>query len=442
MRTTKHGLNMGAVILIALVGLTCVNILSVKYNHKFDWTSDKLNSLSEQSVKLAHNLTQDTRFVLLFRTDDQNGESVQRQVKELAGLYQNVSPRISFEAHNAIVDPATAKSYDYSAGPFALFVQQGERKLKVDVPNEEGITRALIKLSRTSKKVVYFITGHGERDLEAKDADGLSFLVDELKVTYDVRPLTLYSVQNKVPADAAAVAIVRPTQQYLDNEIHALREYVTTSGGKLLIAIDPGMKQNLAGLARSFGVDFHNDYVIDLRSRTLHMGPASVLGTNYPDQSDITQGFPESSFSLFQIASSLKKAVDAPADSKVIGLIGTDAQTMATTELGEVTFKPNGPHIIGMEATSGKSVVVVFGDSDFMCNAFIQQNLNNDLAMNIFAELANDKDLISIRPRVAKGTKMEMSRANFGAYTFLFLLPLPLALFALGAALFWRRRTA
>lgn len=443
MRTTKQGLNMGAVIAIALVGLTCVNILAVKYNHKFDWTSDKLNSLSDQSVKVAKALTQDTKFVLLFRPDDPNGgDNVQRSIKDLAALYQNVSPKISYESHNAIVDPGTAKSYDYSSGPFALFVQQGERKLKVDQPNEEGVTRALIKLSRTERKVIYFVTGHGERDLDAKDPDGLSFLIDELRVTYDVRPLTLYANENKVPGDAAMVAIVRPTQQYLDNEIHALREYVQMRAGKLLIAIDPGMKQNLSGLVRSFGIDFHNDYVIDLRSRTLHMGPASVLGTTYPDPSAITQAFPESSFSLFQIASSLKKSVDAPKDAKITGLVATDDKTMATSVLGEVEYKPNGPHTLGMQATSGGSEVIVFGDSDFMCNAFIQQNLNNDLALNIFAELANDKDLISIRPRVAKGTKLEMTRQNFNAYALLFLIPLPLVLFGIGGFMFWRRRTA
>jgi ABC-type uncharacterized transport system involved in gliding motility auxiliary subunit len=442
MRTTKHGLNMGAVIAIALVGLTCVNILSVKYNHKFDWTSDKLNSLSDQSVKAAKALTQKTEIVLLYRENEQGGENVQRSIRDLVSMYQNVSPKISFSAHNAIVDPAFAKHYDYSAGPFAVFAQQGDRKLKIDQPNEEGLTRALIKLGRTQKKVVYFITGHGERDLDAKDADGLSFLVDELRVTYDVKSLALYSNQNQVPADAALVAIVRPTQQFLDPEIHGLREYVQTKGGRLFIAIDPGMKQNLSGLARSFGIAFHNDYVIDLRSRTLHMGPASVLGTNYPDRSDITKAFGESSFSLFQIASSLTKSPDAPEDAKVIGLVGTDAQTMATTELGEVTFKPNGPHTIGMQATSAKSEVIVFGDSDFLSNGFIQQNLNNDLALNIFSELANDKDLISIRPRVAKGTKLEMTRQNFNAYVLLFLLPLPIVMFGLGGWMWWRRRTA
>jgi ABC-type uncharacterized transport system involved in gliding motility auxiliary subunit len=442
MRTTKHGLNMGAVIVIALIGLTCVNILAVRYNKKFDWTSEQLNSLSDQSIKAVQALQQETQLVLLYRNDEQGGESIQKSVKDLALMYRSASNKITFTSHNAIVDPASAQQYDYSAGPFALFAQQGDRKLKIDQPTEEGVTQALIKLTRAQKKTVYFVTGHGERDLDATDADGLSFLISELRINYDVKPLTLYASNNKVPGDAAAIAIIRPMQQYLDPEIHGLREYVQTTGGRLLIAIDPGMKQNLSGLVRSFGIDFHNDYVIDLRSQTIKMGPATVLGTNYPDPSEITKAFPEGAFSLFHIASSLSKSPDAPSDSKVTSLIATDARTMATGELGQVTYKPNGPHTLAMVASSGKSEVIVFSDSDFLSNRLVQQNLNNDLALNTFSDLANDKDLISIRPRAAKGTRLEMSRQNFNVYIFLVLIPLPLLMFLFGGFMWWRRRSA
>lgn len=442
MRTTKHGMNMGVIILIALLGLTCVNVLAVRYNKKSDWTSDKLNSLADQSLKAAQALKADTQLVLLYRNDEQDGENIQRTIKNLASMYQSASSKITFTSTNAIIDPAAAKQYDYSAGPYALFAQQGDRKLKIDQPTEEGVTRALIKLNREGRKVIYFTMGHGERDLDARDADGLSFLKDELGVTYDVRALTLYSTKNKVPGDAAAVAIIRPTQQFLDPEIHAIREYVQTTSGHLLVAIDPGMKQNLSGLVRSFGIDFHNDYVLDLRSQTIKMGPATVLGTNFPDPSDITKAFAEGTFALFHVASSLSKSPDAPTDSKVKSLIATDPQTMATAELGQVTFKPNGPHVLAMSAVSAKSEVVVFGDSDFLSNRLIQQNLNNDLALNTLAELANDKDLISIRPRAARGSKLEMSRQNFNAFILLFLVPLPILMFLLGGLMSWRRRTA
>ena len=51
MRTTKHGMNMGALILMAVVALVSINFLAVRYEKKFDWTSERLNSLSDQSLK-------------------------------------------------------------------------------------------------------------------------------------------------------------------------------------------------------------------------------------------------------------------------------------------------------------------------------------------------------------------------------------------------------
>lgn len=442
MRTTKHGLNMGAVILIALIGLTCLNILSVKYNHKFDWTSDKLNSLSQQSVKTAQGLSQETELVLLYRADDPAADSAQKQIKELAGLYLNVGPKLSYESHNVIVDPASAKPYDYSSGPYALFAKQGDRKLRIEPVNEEGVTRALIKLGLRSRKVIYFTMGHGERDLDSKEPDGLGFLKEQLSVTYDVRALTLYQTGNKVPEDAAAVAVIRPMQQFLDPEIRALREFVQLRKGRLLLALDPGMKQNLSGLARSFGIEFHNDYVIDLRSQAIKMGPATVLGSRFPDNSDITKGFPEGTFALFHIVSSLAKSPDTPQETKVLRLIESDERTMSTNQMGQVEYKPNGPHVLAMLAKSGESEVAVFGDSDFLSNALIQQNENNDLSLNTFAELTNDKELISIRPRQAKGTKLEMTLQSFHVYIFLVLIPLPILMFLAGAWVYFRRRTA
>ena len=442
MRTTAQGLNMGAILLIAIAGLTCLNILAVRYDKKFDWTSDKLNSLSDQSQKAARAIRTETKLVLLYRNDNQSGDNVQKSIKDLATMYSVLNSQIRFSSFNAVVDPTTARQFDYTSGPFAFFAVQGERKLKIDQPSEEGVTRALIKLGRTQKKVLYFTMGHGERDLDAKDPDGLSFLKDELSVTYDVRALTLYQSGNKVPGDAAAVAIVRPNQQFLESELKALREYVQLSKGRLLIAIDPGMKHNLAGLTHVFGVEFANDFVLDLRSQVVQAGPATVLGTNFPTVSDITKAFGEGSFAVFDIASSLKRAGDAPKEAKIEPLIATDQRTMSTIELGQVQFKPNGPHTLAMVATSGPSEVIVFGDSDLLSNRLVQSNLNNDLILNSVADLTNDKDLISIRPRAAKATRLDMTRQTYNVFVFLFLIPLPFLLFFGGGFMWYRRRTA
>ncbi|MES2965527.1 MAG: GldG family protein, partial [Bdellovibrionota bacterium] len=287
MKTTKHGMNMGALILVALVAITCVNVLAVRYEKKWDWTTDKLFSLSDQSMKAARGLKADTEIVLLYRPGEPAAENIDRNVKDLVDLFGNSTDKIKFSVYNALRRPDVAKKYEYTFGPFALYAVQGEQRVKIDQPTEEGVTRALLRFGRDRKKVLYFLTGHGERDIEAKDADGLSQVKDELLVTYDVRTMRLFDVGNVVPEDAAAVAIVRPLQQFLDVEIQGLRDYAKR-GGHLFIAIDPGIKHNLALLTKSFGVEFRNDYVLDVRSQMIQSGPQTVLGTTFSRGNDIT----------------------------------------------------------------------------------------------------------------------------------------------------------
>ncbi|MEK7356885.1 MAG: Gldg family protein [Bdellovibrionota bacterium] len=449
MRTTKHGMNMGVLILLVLAGLACVNVLAVRYEKKWDWTNDKLFSLSDQSVKAARALKAETEIVLLYRPGEPASENIDKNVKDLVDLFSNVSDKIKFTTFNVLRRPDVAKKYEFSFGAFAVYAVQGAQKVKIDQPTEEGVTRALLRFGRENKKIIYFTTGHGERDLEAKDADGLSQVRDELMVTYDVRPLRLFDVGNKVPDDAGAVAIVRPLQQFLDAEIQALREYARL-GGHLFVAIDPGIKHNLAQLTKTLGIEFRNDYVIDIRSQVIQSGPQTVLGTAFSRTSEVTKALSDNAFAIFDIVSSLEPAKDAAETLKLEPLVQTDEKTMTVPELVEkIELNSNGPHNLAV-ASSGKLPgegtkefeALIFGDSDFLANRIVHNNLNRDLVMNSFAWLMNDKDLISIRPKEAKGTKLNLTQGSFDLFAFAFLLPLPLLLFCTGGFWWWRRRTA
>lgn len=485
MKTTKHGMNMGALILMTIAGLVCVNVLAVRYEKKFDWTSDKLNSLSDQSVKAAQALKADTEIVLLYRNDNQqNGEQISRSVKDIVDMYRNVSDKVKFSSYNALQRPDLAQKYEYTFGPFAVFAVQGAQKVKIDQPNEEGITRAFLKFGRGAKKVIYFVRGHGERNLEDKDDDGLSIFKEELEVTYDVKSMAIFEAGNKIPDDASVVAVVRPLQQFLEVELDAIRDYARR-GGKVLLAIDPGSKQNMALLTKTFGVEFANDFILDLRSQVIQAGPATVLGTNFNPDSAITKAFPPSSFAIFHTASVLRRAPSLPESLSAQVLVSTDERTMAIPTMDQtqqVEYKPNGPHTIGMivtgklpaapaqanaRSTDKKAVAdakansattsaspaptqeepkefsaIIFGDSDFLANRIIHNNLNKDLAMNSVAQLMEDKDLISIRPKEPKGTKLEMTNQGFMILLIGFLVPIPLLMFFTGGFFWWRRRTA
>ncbi|MEO0337343.1 MAG: hypothetical protein AAF202_13185, partial [Pseudomonadota bacterium] len=100
---------------------------------------------------------------------------------------------------------------------------------------------------------------------------------------------------------------------------------------------------------------------------------------------------------------------------------------------------------VNPKATQGESAgqkefaAVVFGDSDFLTNQGIIHGLNRDLALNSFLFLADEKDIISIRPRQMKGTKIELTTsAQRGVI--LGGLALPLSMFVLSSVIWFRRR--
>lgn len=476
LKTTKHGMNMGVLILLVLTGLICLNFLAFRYEKKFDWTSEKLNSLSEQSVKAAEAMKAKTELVLVYRKEEDEGRNFVAEIRELARMYENASEQIKFVAYNALQRPDLQVKYEFRQGPFVFYATQGDRQVKIESPpTEQEVTRALLKLGRDRKKVVYFVSGHGEKPLDGQQPFGLSQLREYLQVTYDVRGLTLFDQGYAVPEDAAAVAVIGPEQQFLEAELRALREYAR-KGGSLFLALDPGVRHNLALLTKPLGVEYANNYVLDLRSRSVPgAGPAVVLGTEYSASSEITRAFQSPQFTIFNLASAVREAPGAPETFTFERLVETDASTMSVDELrDQIAFRPNGPHVVaalargtlsgaatddagggtaekagddkaavksGAKAESKEFQVVVVGDSDFATNALFGNNLNRDLALNSFAALMKDNDLISIRPKAPKGTKLELPQQSFLILAVVWF-GLPLLLFSGGGFVWWRRRTA
>lgn len=451
LRTTKHGMNMGAMILTVLVLLIAVNFLAVSKEKKWDWTSEGLNSLSEQSVKAVQGLKVDTDVVLLYRKAE-NDESTRRQVTDLTTLYRNVSPKIHLKTYNALERPDLAQKYGYTSGPYALYLVQeaseagSERHMKVDQPTEEEFTRTLLRFAREKKKIVYFVSGHGEHDLQAQGQDSVSQFKHDLELSYEVKPLELFK-DPKVPEDADLVIIAGPRQAYLATEIDALREYAKR-GGHMMIALDPDASHGLAGLTKTFGIEFQNNYVLDPRATIPGAGNIAALGNTFSSTAEATKPL-RGGFSVFLITSGLKKAPDAPQDFNLDEIVKTDDVPIATDQLSNrPKVQVRGPHVLAIES-KGKLAgsqqefdVIVFGDSDFFRDSLYRSNLNRDLAMNSVSSLARDADLVSIRPKSPKGTKLEMTRMQLMVVLFGFLLPLPIVMFFTSGLLWWRRKSA
>jgi ABC-type uncharacterized transport system involved in gliding motility auxiliary subunit len=84
--------------------------------------------------------------------------------------------------------------------------------------------------------------------------------------------------------------------------------------------------------------------------------------------------------------------------------------------------------------------VAAFGDSDFADNGFLGFQGNRDFFLNTVAWLAQDVDLISIRPKEPEDQKLVLTRTQQQNLVILALLLIPGAFIVLGIREWWSRR--
>lgn len=471
MRTTKHGMNMGAMILLVVTLLVCVNYLANRHNKTWDLTHEKLNSLSDQSTALLKGLKNDMEVKVFYQGP--NAQEERQRVKQSLSLYQDYSGRLKVRYINSYVDQEAALEYlkdfpDKDSAPVIVLIEYGGKKVRVDQPYDEAaITSAMIKATREGESKIYFVQGHGEKDINADEDPGLKEFAKALgEASFKVEALNLID-KKEIPKDAAVVAIIGPQVPYLDQELQWLRDYVR-GGGKLFIALDPGQRHNLANLTKTLGVQFENNYVLT-RTPIVGGGPVTILGRSFDAASDITKSFPAgASFAVFPLASEVKAAADKSPDVQVTELVKSDNYSFTLIDPTKPLAKApdTKPVTVAVEVKGkvanaeekaapkkdekkdektdekkdeGKTFeAVIFGDSDFISNRGLMMGINRDLAMNAVAQLAQQKDLLSIKPKMPKGTMIVLTYVQKIAIL-IAGLALPVLLL-IGSGVMWFRR--
>ena len=85
-------------------------------------------------------------------------------------------------------------------------------------------------------------------------------------------------------------------------------------------------------------------------------------------------------------------------------------------------------------------MLVAIGDSDFVANRWLQAG-NPDLFMNTVNWLAEDEELISIRPKdQEQATIQRLSGRQMWFVTISTIFAIPLILLIIGGVVWWKRR--
>jgi ABC-type uncharacterized transport system involved in gliding motility auxiliary subunit len=417
LKTTKHGMNMGTAILLVIVLLAAVNYIAYSKNKKWDVTLDKLNSLSPQTIQIVKGLNKELKLVGFFK----DGQPEIERTKE---VFLDVAEKLKFENSNIKIEiydpdkrPDLKKQYNISSLGDVVILYDGKQKL-ISVLNmlqpeeaEESLINNIFVLTANNGKAIYFTTGHKELDINSDDAEGIGHLKKSLAdLNYDIKTINLLETA-KIPDDAQIVIMAGPKLPVYDGEIQSIKAYAK-NGGHILVLADPGEKHNISKLADIFGVDYKNNYIIDFTGLRVAGTQYLAVGLSYPSQTGITRGFKANT--NFNITSEVDFKPMENVKHEVI--VASSPQSITRTTLSEdiqldsAKDKPKARNIAvvaegKLEESQKNFKAIFYGDASFINNNDIQISMmNRDLILNTIAYLADQKELISVRPK-----KVELS---------------------------------
>lgn len=439
-RTLKYGSNVTVQIIVVLAIVSMLAFLFARHHARFDWTASHLYSLSDQTKKVLDHLKKDVEIIAFFKSSQQN------RAKDLLDEYNYRSSHLSYRFVDPDERPELAKQYHIRKYG-TLIIECGGKRETVDKLDESNLTNAIIKVTRDKEKVIYFLTGHGERSIADSGPEGYKNAVDAIKnENYIVRELNL-ARRKSIPDSCTVLAIVGPKSNFLPGELDTIKAWVD-NGGKLLLMVDPQHPADIADFAAKYHVKIGNDMVIDVSGvgQLFGAGPGMPLVTNYDHNNPITKEFNIMTF--YPLACSVAPMADK-GGYQISELLKTSKNSWADVDYstGKVKFDPGkdmkGPVSIGVvvQKSNGKkkSVLVIFGDSDFAKNGYFRNEGNKNLFLNTVNYLAEEEDLISIRPKTVEDRRLTMTQADVKGLFYLVVIAIPLLIIIIGTVIYIRR---
>ncbi|MGD8581308.1 MAG: Gldg family protein [Gammaproteobacteria bacterium] len=434
------------VLLLLAVGL--LGWLSNKHSVQFDWTSNKRNTLSQSSIELLKTLKGPVT-VTVYVQDD---ETVHAAVKEILQRYQREKKDFTFRLINPDIDFESAQR-DGIERYGQIIIKYNNNRENIASLSEQTISNALLRLSRPDTRKLVFIKGHGERSITDDSNTSYSKLSEEL-VNKGFSTDTHNLLLGEVPQDTSVVVIAAPDRPYLEGELELIKGYID-QGGNMLWMMDPGDMQGLEQLADLLGIRYQDGIIVDnninLRN-TLRIQHAAMIPVLDYKAHPVTQNIEYNT--LFPISRGVKQintAFNGTVLAQSLPLSWSEKSGLGT----DIVYEPENGDIEGPvgiiialdkeitnEIDTAKTMqrIVVAGDSDFIANSYIGAGANLSLGVNIFNWLAGDDDLISIEPRKAPDTQLELDDTEVMMIGLGYFILLPAGLVLTGVIIWLRRR--
>jgi hypothetical protein len=431
-QTVYLRLNNMLMIVFAVFAVLLINLIIRQYYYRGDFSTTRRYTLAPQSVTVAKGVGRSTE-IIFFGTE---GGKEYKRVRELMDMYRYQNRNIVYTFYDLDRAPLKAKEFnvvDYNT----LVFRSGDKILSARGADEETITNLLIRGAKRKTINIRYLQGHNEHSLSEKDRDGYGKVLAQLSAQgFNVQPYDLRGAElNASQVDLLIIAA--PRSAITSAEYDKLWDY-REKGGKLLVLVDgPGQ---LDPFLKSFAIHVGGEPIYDMQN-VAGTDPASPLVNRYPD-TPITRNFGLST--VFPGVHGLSYRENIMLGFTFVPLVQTSTNNWLETngnnkkDQGEEAH----PQVVAAVVSHPDKMVkmVVFGDSDFVSNAYLGVAGNANLFINAVNWLCGEGAMISVAPTRIEFVPMFVSDQQARLLRVLVPVGIPLLFVAAGTLVWWRRQ--
>ena len=437
--------------------LIAVQAVLAHYNRRIDLTLQQKFTLAPRTQRVVSNLKQDVQAIAFIHPDRPENYFL----SDMLSRMDTLSPHFRHTIVDMNRSPAIAQQYDARRYGTIVFESEGRRQQSSLQAGENDVVSALLHVTRSKEKMIYFITGHGEGDLsDPQPEDGYTKLRGAMADEFYIEKQISLADTGGVPDDAAVVVLLGPKDPFLPFELEALEAYLKR-GGALFVLLDTKGSANLGPFLEQYGV-YLLDYIAVDPSKRMYAGESITFRASRTAQThDMIKSV--NAPPIFSLSRVVEVRQDLSKGIKAAPILATSGSGWGSAEqsvsaqhdiefvegrdlpgpvpiAGEVMLS-NGNQDTHQNTHQGR--IVIFGDVDFAHNGLLEQGGNRDLFINAVNWLADDESQIGERDtKQPAGVKQFFMSAEQGQEILIIsTIIMPSSFLIIGVSVFlWRRR--
>ena len=491
-RTGRYGAN--TLILVgAFTGIIIVtNVISFENNSRMDVTATNQFSLGTRTKDVLSNLSEDVRATAFYKDekDTDTPDLAVRRNKVLNTLeeFDSRSSKFTYRVVDPDLKPEIVGKF-FGARPAGfvteIVVVEGMDSGQFDVLQptdasytelEQDLVTSTLVATGSEKKVIYFLSGHGERDINGPLSDGYAAVRSGLEGdNYRVEELFWEpaDLEVEVPLDAALLIIAGPTSSLpephetaLDQFLEGLQQDGTPrrEHGRMIFMAEPDTPISFRNFFADWGLLISSGYIRDIDSsvpglpQTISLrsfNPEAPLEITLPKGERLQNVFMPGATAIGLLQDDLRSGLPIAATSSNSYLIDEPDRVEPITD-GSSESDQVGPFVPAVRLQSIGQVgapvptsqpdpseisdLIMFGDSDFLSNSSYNQGGGSDLFLNSANFLVGDYSLVSIRPKQFSFREFNLDANEYDFVRFSSWLFLPGIMAMMASLVWWIRR--